>query len=112
MAELSVKEICEIIKTGSKSGLAELEYLGLKVKFRTDVEHDPASPGESGLRLTKNQAQLLTQENESANLSDNEAKTREEQLSFLRLADPEAYEELIARGELENAREKSEGLSS
>jgi hypothetical protein len=105
---LDVKQICDIIKLGSKLGLARLEYEGLKLEFRAD--DDPQAPvqGQRGPKLTKKQAAALQQENEASALADQEFKTREEQLAHLLIADPVAYEELIARGELEHAGEKSE----
>lgn len=42
----------------------------------------------------------------------NEERIRMEQLSQLRLSDPEMYEELVAKGELEHAGEESDRVDA
>lgn len=54
----------------------------------------------------------IAQKNEDESMKSHEFQTRQEQLEYLRLADPLAYENLVAKGELEHAREESQGIEA
>lgn len=104
----SVNELCEIIKTCRKYGVADVQIADLKLQF---ASHDPQSPEARPVRLTKEQ-KAKAEAIERENFEDNEARIREEQLEYLKLSDPLAYEELIARGELGDVGEESDEIGS
>lgn len=100
-------ELIDIIKSAKESGVAQLEigdkllvsFLPLVPKALNGV----AAPTPEQIRAAK--------EYEGQLFSQNEQRIREEQLLNLRLSDPEAYEDLVNRGEL-NAREESDRIDS
>lgn len=101
----SVAELCEIIASCRKNGVWELKVPGVSLVFGEKA----AENGHPKPRRSPKEAEKAKKLEEEAFL-DQEAKTREEYLAHMRLADPLAYEELISQGELEHAGEKSEQI--
>lgn len=99
---LSVKDLCEIIKLCRKSGVVEFEHDGLRLRLGNEVPQEPPRP----MTPAEREKQKL---DEAKALLENERRVRLEQLDTLKLTDPEEYEALIARGELEHVGEESTG---
>lgn len=106
--DLDVKAISAIMKAGRDSGVSELEFGGLKLKFHPHDSEYQTIPGPASPRLSAKRRDTIEKENETQNLEENEAKVREDFISHLRIADPLAYEELLAKGELTNAGQEPE----
>lgn len=102
----SVDQIKDILKSCRDSGVTQLKIGTFSVQF------SPPEPKTlEAATLTPAQiAAARAYENEV--FLENEKRVREEELSHLRLTDPEMYEELQNRGELEDVGEKSDGINS
>lgn len=103
--DFSVDEIQAILKSCRESGVTQLKIGAFSVSFLLPEPKAPeaATPTPEQIRAAKEyEGQLFEQ---------NEQRIREEQLLNLRLSDPEAYEDLVNRGEL-NAREESDRIDS
>lgn len=99
--DYSIKELCAIIKQCKAGGVTHFELKDLKLEFRAETpeKRDALPPTPEQLKAAK--------EYESEIFLEHEKRIRTEELSQLRLSDPEAYEDLVARGELENVGEES-----
>lgn len=104
--EFKCKEIQDIIKTCRENGVTRLKIGELSVSFL------PVESKTQGV-ATPTVEQLQTQklyENEA--FLEQERRVKQDELDNLRLLDPETYEDLVNRGELENVGEKSKGIES
>lgn len=99
--DYSVKDLCEIIKVAAKNGAIDLT-LG---EFSISFSGKPAPNVLPGSRP-------ITSEEEQEHLEENEYQLRSRELEEMRLADPEMYEDLIMRKELEDARKEPDGVES
>jgi hypothetical protein len=100
--EFSIEEVCAIIKSCRESGVGRLQIGTFAVSFLPEPEK-PAAVTPEQIELAKKY--------EAEAFKDHERRIREEELSHLRISDPEAYEELVNRGELEHAGEESDGVN-
>lgn len=100
----NVTEIREILNSCRESGVTQLKIGDLEVSFLPLEKKNPqvATPEE----------QKKAKEFENDAFKENERRVKMEQLSQLRISDPETYEELISEGELENAGEESKGIDA
>lgn len=96
----TVEEIRAIIKECRESGVASLKAGNLDVSF---LPPEPKIP--EAVTLSPEQQKQADADQREVFLA-NEVRLREETLANLRLTDPEAYEDLVTRGELVNAGEK------
>jgi hypothetical protein len=92
---LDVDGICRILKVCHDSGVTELTFAGLKVKFHLDkiVTEEMVTPASPEVVRTF-EAEAIAQA---------ETKIRNDQLANLPLEDPLKFEELLAQGELLDA---------
>lgn len=99
----SVDEIQAILNSCKDSGVGQLQIGTFKVSFLPPETKAPevATPTPEQLRAAK--------EYENDVFLDNEKRLREDELSNLRLIDPESYEDLVNRGELIDAGKESDG---
>jgi restriction endonuclease Mrr len=104
--DFSVAEIQAILKTCKDSGVGQLQIGTFKVSFLPAEPKTPeaATPTPEQIRAAK--------EYEAQVFEEHEKRIREEQLSNLRLSDPEAYEDLVNRGELTDAGKESDGIDA
>jgi len=101
----SPEQICAIIKQAQECGVTRLKIGDLVVSFLP-----PEPKTRAVATLTKEQLREAEADQNKVFL-ENERRLRLEELSELRLSDPEAYEDLQSRGELTpNAREESYGI--
>jgi hypothetical protein len=93
----SVDEICAIIKACGDSRVCRLKVGTFSISFIPPKPKtlDPVLPTPSELEEAK--------EYQSQVFAENERMIRDRNLSELRISDPEAFEELISNGELEDA---------
>lgn len=101
----SVQQICAIIRACHEGGVTRLQIGDLKLSFTGKEKPEklcPPTPEEI----------KLAQEYENDVFQENEKRIRTEELSQLRLSDPEAYEELVTRGELEDDGKESSGTDA
>jgi hypothetical protein len=96
---LSADAICAVIKTCAESGVGEIAYGPLHVVFLKKLELDKASLAPLP-EAEISEAQTL--EDHASRMFDEERELRRRQLSDLHITDPEAYEDLVARGELQD----------
>lgn len=106
---LSGEEICKILDSAAKSGVAVLKYGSLEMHFAplagaryTYPAPGPASPVTEPGNVIQEQAK----EEEHA-LATEEIRTREEQFSELLVTDPLKYEQMLENGDFD-----TEGSSS
>lgn len=95
---LTSKDICNIIKQCSYSGVTHFNFGDLQISFKQSqlkAEENSITPG------TEILGDELSQAEETATIQ-NEVQTREEQLEEMLLTDPLQFEELIRNGELED----------
>ncbi|MFA9263201.1 MAG: hypothetical protein ACEQSB_07770 [Undibacterium sp.] len=92
---LDVESVCRILKTCHESGVSELTFAGLKVKFGV-----PATASEEMLAPV---SPVVAHEIEAEAIAQAESRIREDQLANLPLENPLAFEELLAQGELTDA---------
>lgn len=111
---LSAEEVCLILRTSAKAGVAELKFADLHVRFGRPAEqvvvmdpqgnlstypYVPQAPApRSGKALSEEQHQ---KQNAEA-LEQEELRTRDQQLAEALVTDPLKYEELLQSGELTN----------
>jgi hypothetical protein len=102
----SVKEICEIIEACAKGGVSVLKLGTLYLKLGSSGA--PNAPAADPIPLTPEERFAQARAEEIA-LKENETILRADQLSQMRIEDPEQYEELVMAKELEHAGEEPEG---
>lgn len=94
---LDVEGICRILKACHDSGVSEFSFEKLKVKF---------GPSQVTEEMVTPVAPHVAREFEAEAIAQAEMKIKEDQLANLPLEDPLRYEELIAEGDLSDARGK------
>lgn len=100
--QLSVNEICAIIRLCGKSRVAELKFGDLYVLFGKQTEERQESVATTDFVHTesplaaKEKAEILQNQIEK-----DELQLREEQLAFMQVENPVLAEELLIKGELE-----------
>jgi hypothetical protein len=102
--DFSVEQIQAILKSCKDSGVGQLQIGTFKVSF---LPPEPKAP-EVATPTPEQIAAARAYENEV--FLEQEKRVKLENLANLRLEDPEAYEELVNRGELEHVGEESEGI--
>lgn len=102
----SVDEVCAIIKQCRESGVTQLKIGAFEASFLLPATANPGA-------ATPTQEELAQGEkNEQKAFLNQERKIRLEQMEQMRLTDPEGYEDLVAKGEFEDAREESDGTNA
>lgn len=110
---LSSKQICSIIVTSAKAGVAELEFGPLKVRFGRPVEQrakplqmplGPTALSTPEAELSEDDHRMLSKEG----LEHETARIRDEKLARALIEDPELYEQLIRDEELGDALDASD----
>lgn len=96
MNTLTGKEICDIIKAGSKANASMIHVGGLVVEFKKNVT-ETAHQYVDYSAIEANQANIAASEVAHKN-SNQDKKHDGEYLSTLALENPELYEELIQQG--------------
>lgn len=102
----SVEQIQAILKSCRESGVTQMKLGSFSVQFSSP---EPKTP--EVVPLTPEQIAAV-REYENQAFLDQEKRIKMEKLSHLRLTDPEMYEELQNRGELEHVGEESEGIDA
>lgn len=96
ISSLSSAEVCSIIEACSKGQVTSLKFQGLELKRETPVLS--FAPNQYPVtEITESQHKQMTKESIEAA----EIETREMQMRELALTDPLAFEEMLAKGELE-----------
>lgn len=98
---LTSTEICKIIKTARQSGVSELKFGELSFSFAKKEEKKPKITQKS-VEITAEQLAEIEKVSMDAEKTAIMQET-EDQLEILHLEDPNEYEKLLARGELEGA---------
>lgn len=102
---LSHEKICDIIKLGHKLGLSSLE-IGpdgtLKAYYSRKWAENPAQD----VKITPKQREFAEKLEKEVTEAE-ESRIKQEQLEEMRLSNPEMYEELVARGDLDDPRQES-----
>lgn len=104
--QFSVNEICAILQKSREMGVTQLKVGTLTVSF---LPPEPKTPEVATPTLEQIEA-AKTYQNDV--FIENERRIRQADLDQLRLSDPEMYEELQNRGELEHAGEESNGVNA
>lgn len=104
--DFTFAEIAAILKSCRENGVAQLKVGNFSASF---LPPEPKAP-EAATLTPEQQAEAERLEREA--LEENEKRLREDQLANLRLSDPEAYEELVNRGELIDAGKESDRINS
>lgn len=106
---LNAQEICKLIKACKGSGVTKLKFGDLEITFgeateiaRPKVPLTQETPTVSEEQLLK--AQII----EAEAVKQDELTEAKDSLENMLIEDPEHYEELIVRGELEDAGESSQ----
>lgn len=99
--DLHVDQVCRILEVGAKSGVKELNFLGLRVVYGQPVVPESPTPTVPSLAptssdLTEIQHQALSE----ASLERDEVVMREEQLAEFLVTDPLRYEQMLTNGDL------------
>lgn len=101
---LSYEKIADIIKLGHKLGLSSLEIApdgSLKAYYGHKWAENPAQD----VKLTPKQREFA-EKLEKGVIDAEESRLKQEQLEEMRLSNPEMYEELVARGDLDDPRQE------
>jgi hypothetical protein len=101
---LNVEDLCRILEASSKSGVSELKFGPLLVKFGPSPEQiqrfldqqQPTHPSPPVAALTEAQHTKQTQES----LEQAEIALRQEQLQLAMVEDPELFEQMLSDGDL------------
>ncbi len=98
--------VCRILDQSAKSGVAELTYCGLHVKFgRTAEQEEKIAPG-TYLTGSQNPVTALTEEQHSSQnkrtLEQTEVELKEGEIERLLIEDPFKAEQLLRDGELDD----------
>ena len=91
---LTSKDICAIIDACGKSGVLEFKYGRLSLKFAGFVQYEETLPN-----ICATDMDVI---NDISDRKD-DINESQENLEEMLLTDPEKYEELVSRGELEHA---------
>lgn len=105
--QLRIDDICRILETSRKTGVAELTYCGLHVRFGRTVEEERAEQLAT-LNMNQEVARIpVTALTEKQHLSQNadaleqaELELREDMIAQMMIEAPEIAEQLIRDGEL------------
>lgn len=94
---ISVEDLCKILESCSKMGVAVLKFRDLEVSFTS-----PQSIGPSGQKLPEITENVIREQNQSEKSSvfEDEMDLREQQIAELLITDPLRAEELMAQGDL------------
>lgn len=113
--ELSSVDLCPILEASAKAGVTELKFRGLHVVFGRTAEQVvtmdprfglPAYPFVQQPPAAKTEMDLSAEQHKLIRkqyLENAETNLREDQLAELLVTNPQLYEELLQKGELENA---------
>jgi hypothetical protein len=93
---MTVPEVVSIINECGASGVSELKFGDLYVKFSTKAASNIPDPLPTVTEITESQ-----KKNESRSLENDELNFREDQLANALLENPLLAEELLIKGELE-----------
>lgn len=106
---LSTEDACRIIETSAKTGVTELTFSGLHVKFGRLTENDVGltSPFVQQAPRAPVSVNALTEEQHTKQATEalemDELRLRQDQLAQALVEDPLKYEELLMQGELDDA---------
>ena len=103
-SKYSVQDLCAIIKTCRENGVVRAKLGELSIDF---LPEEPKI-----LTVATPEQQKQEKLAFDAALAENEARIKLDYLANLRLSNPEEFEDLVARGELENARQESDGVDA
>ncbi len=101
---LACQDICDIIKSCAEHGIATFKGYDIEFTFLAREETQPAPVNNTGPFVVPTEnldpptADPMTKED----LVDAEIKMKEEELATLAITDPEQFEDLLARGDLED----------
>jgi hypothetical protein len=98
---LSTEQVCLILEASAKSGVAELKFGGLHVKFATKAD---AAQGHAQLDAETAPVKVLTEDQHTKQTADviehDQIRLREEELANALVEDPMRFENMLRSGEL------------
>jgi hypothetical protein len=95
---LSSEEVCSIIKACGESHITELKFRGLELR------RDPAPVLQLANTYPVTEITETQHNKQTANsIETEEIRLKADQIRELQISDPLAYEQMLARGELEDA---------
>jgi hypothetical protein len=97
-------DICNLIKTCSVSGVLELNYGELHIKFASKDIEAPSEPAIAGRKSDATKSTVIEQDS----IEQDELKTKQDQLDLMLIEDPAEYERLLIAGELEDGHSRAE----
>ncbi len=95
--ELKTEEVCRILEACAKSGVSELMFRTLTVRFDRPVEQTVVKLPDTAPAQVRADQEKMAKES----LLQDEIQVREDQIADLMITDPVTAEELIRSGELE-----------
>ena len=98
-SELSVEDVCSILKASSQAGVTELQFRGLHAHFGRTAETVDTAVVQREPGLTKEQIETLAQ----STLETEQKRLREDRMAQALIEDPDLYEQMIRDGELKDA---------
>lgn len=104
----SGKDICEIIKQCAKSRVSELRFGDLFVRFDAEAKRvETNSPEKASQEFPSGDPEKTTEVLEDANIL-LRSEAIDEEINSLIISDPDTYEEMLSRRELEDGPESEE----
>lgn len=92
-------ELVKLIKACRASGVSELSLGDLSISFGDQTKVDLKAPTVTQTKGTEIKAEEISAED----LETQSRQTKEEQLAFMQIENPSAFEQLMIEGELEDA---------